>query len=112
MSSLDLLTIPAVFTQDALLDTSQFIDEAKKRGLAITLEELQDLQTRGTLFPLFRVSDTAAEGRQISGRPNILSHNPTGWVWEAATEGPSPRPVPRGLQRSMAIPTTPRRGSA
>lgn len=23
----------------------------------------------------------------LIGRPNILSHNLTGWVWEAATEG-------------------------
>jgi hypothetical protein len=87
VSSLDLLAIPAVFTQDAPFDASECIDEAKKRGLYITLEDLQDLHTRSTLFPLFRVSDTASEGRRISGRPNILSHNPTGWVWEPATEG-------------------------
>ena len=87
VSSLYLLAIPAVFTQDALLDTRQFIDEAKKRGLPITLDDLQDLHTRSTLFPLFRVSDIASEGRRISGRPNILSHNPTGWAWEASTEG-------------------------
>jgi hypothetical protein len=76
-----------VFTQDPLLGTRQFIDEAKKRGLSITLDDLQHLHTHSTLFPLFRVSDTAAEGRRISGRPKILSHNASGWVWEAATEG-------------------------
>jgi hypothetical protein len=87
VSSLDLFAVPAVFTQNPLLDTGQFIDEAKKRGLSITLDDLQHLHTHGTLFSLFRVSDTAATGRRISGRPSIVSHNPTDWAWEAAAEG-------------------------
>lgn len=86
-TSLDLFGIPAVFTQDTLLDTHQFIDEAKKRGLAITLDDLQDLHARSMLLPLFRVSDTASEGRRIGGGPRILSVNAYGWVWEAAMEG-------------------------
>jgi hypothetical protein len=61
--------IPAVFTEDALLDTRQFVDEAKKRELSITLDELQDLHRRSMLLPVFRVSDTASEGRRVKGVP-------------------------------------------
>lgn len=112
VSSLDLLAIPAVFTQDALLDTRRFIAEAKKRGLSITLEDLQDLHTRGTLFPLYRVSDTASQGRRISRQTQHPEPQPHRLGLGSGHRRPTPRPVPRGLQRSMALPATPSRGSS
>lgn len=85
--SLALLGVPAIFTQDELLDTNQFIDRAKDHGLPISLDTLQDLHSRNLLYPLYRVSDIPVEGRRIPSPPPVLPMNVVGWVWEAASQG-------------------------
>ncbi|MFE9793231.1 hypothetical protein ACFYRL_16015 [Streptomyces goshikiensis] len=86
-SSLELLKIPFVFTQDELLDTGSFIRKAKERGHILSLETLQALHVHGLLVPIFRVSDTAVEGRRVDVGDVLLEQNPRGWVMHAALEG-------------------------
>ncbi|MFJ3998250.1 hypothetical protein [Streptomyces parvus] len=86
-STLDLLKIPFAFTQDELLDTGSFIRKAKERGHNLRLETLQALHNHGLLVPLYRVSDTPVEGRQVDVGNVLLERNPRGWVMGAAQEG-------------------------
>ncbi|MFJ5835425.1 hypothetical protein ACIQGO_01355 [Streptomyces shenzhenensis] len=79
-SALDLLKIPFAFTQDELLDTGSFIRKAKERGH-------KALHIHGLLVPLYRVSDTAVQGRQVDVGNVLLEQNPRGWVMGAAQEG-------------------------
>lgn len=86
-SSLELLKIPFVFTQDELLDTGSFIQKAKERGHNLHSKALQALHIHGLLVPLYRVSDTPAEGRRVEVGNVLLEKNPRGWVMGAALEG-------------------------
>ncbi|MFB7501727.1 hypothetical protein ACFC09_44990 [Streptomyces sp. NPDC056161] len=86
-SALDLLKIPFAFTQDELLDTGSFIRKAKERGHNLRLETLQALHIHGLLVPLYRVSDTGVQGRQVNVGNILLEQNPRGWVMGAAQEG-------------------------
>ena len=94
-SSLALLRIPFVFTQDDLLTTDKFIARAKERGYAIDLDLLQQLHEHRLLVPLFRVSDTPVRGRRIdvdaSGGANAR-----GWVLHAAADGRLRDPADEG----------------
>jgi hypothetical protein len=56
-SSLGLLRIPFVFSQDRLLKSEQFIANAKDRGFSLSLANLQELHRHRLLVPLYRVSD-------------------------------------------------------
>ncbi|MFE6186600.1 hypothetical protein ACFQ6U_19455 [Streptomyces sp. NPDC056465] len=86
-SAIDLLKVPFAFTQDELLDTGSFIRKAKERGHNLRLETLQALHIHGLLVPLYRVSDTAVQGRQVDVGNVLLEQNPRGWVMSAAHEG-------------------------
>lgn len=85
-SSLALLRIPFVFSQDELLTTDGFITKAKERGYDVSLDLLQGLHECQVLLPLYRVSDTSVEDCRIHVEANDGA-NARGWVLLAATEG-------------------------
>ncbi|MEW2538676.1 hypothetical protein [Micromonospora chalcea] len=85
-SALALLTIPYVFTQDALLTTEQFIRRAKDLGHRITADTLQTLHEHGLLIPLYMVCDEANEARRLDVQVDWVA-NARGWVLQAAVEG-------------------------
>jgi hypothetical protein len=94
-SSLALLEIPFVFTQDELLTTNHFINKAKERGYDVDLDLLQKLHEHRLLLPLYRLSDTPVEGRRI----DVVADggaNPRGWVLLAAAEGRLRDPADEG----------------
>ncbi|MEW2331207.1 hypothetical protein AB0880_25780 [Micromonospora chersina] len=91
-----LLTVPFIFTQDDLLDTAGFLRAAQERGYQITLDTLQFLHVHGLLVPLYRVSDTAVEGRRIDVGQVALGMNPRGWVLQAAIDGRLRDPMEEG----------------
>ena len=71
-SSLALLGIPFMFSQDELLTTDGFITKAKERGHDVDLDLLQKLHEHRLLLSLYRVSDTPVEGRRIDvERPGL-----------------------------------------
>jgi hypothetical protein len=94
-SSLALLGIPFVFTQDELLTTDRFINRAKERGYHVDLDLLQKLHEHRLLLPLYRVSDTPVEGRRIHVAANGGA-NARGWVLLAAAEGRLRDPAEEG----------------
>lgn len=85
-SSLALLRIPFVFSQDELLTTDGFTTKAKERGYDVNVDLLQGLHERRLLLPLYRVSDTPVEGRRIHVEAKDGT-NPRGWILLAAAEG-------------------------
>jgi hypothetical protein len=84
--ALGLISMPFTFTQDDLLNTKGFIDEAKKRGYELTLDDLQAFHNNRLLLPLYRVSDTAVIGRRINVGPNG-NFNDRYRAMEAAADG-------------------------
>lgn len=54
-SSLDLLDLPFVFTQSAVLPEDRFIRDAKERGVQLNTEQLEAMHRSGLLVPFFRV---------------------------------------------------------
>jgi hypothetical protein len=68
--ALAFMSMPFTFTQDDLLNTRGFIDEAKKRGYELTLDDLQTLHNNRLLLPLYRISDTPVIGRRMNVVPN------------------------------------------
>jgi hypothetical protein len=85
-STLGLLRIPFIFTQDRLLSSGDFIKEAKDRGYELSLETLQELHRHRVLLPFYRLSGHGAAGRSIPVR-DYSGMNPRGWVFEAARQG-------------------------
>jgi hypothetical protein len=94
-ASLGLLTIPFIFTQDDLLTTGDFLKRAKERGHDVSLSNLQTLHNHRLLLPLYRVSDTAVEGRRIEVDAEG-GMNARGWTLEAAAEGRLRDPAEEG----------------
>jgi hypothetical protein len=68
--ALALVCMPFTFIQDDLLDTKGFLSLARERGHDIDAEDIQDLQNRRLLIPLYRVSDTSVAGRRLDVVPN------------------------------------------
>ncbi|MEU6247891.1 hypothetical protein [Glycomyces sp. NPDC047010] len=94
-SSLDLVRMPFIFTQDELHTTESFIKRAKERGFDLTLDTLQELHSLRVLVPLYRVSDTAVAGRRIAiERP--MGPNTRAEVLDAAGEGRLRDPAAEG----------------
>lgn len=85
-SALALLRLPGVFTQDDLLDPAGFAKEATRRGRNVSIDQLQELHNSGLLLPLFRISETAVDGRAIPV-DEAAGLNPRGEVVRAAREG-------------------------
>lgn len=94
-SSLALLGIPFMFSQDELLTTDGFITKAKERGHDVDLDLLQKLHEHRLLLPLYRVSDTPVEGRRIDVEADGGA-NARGWVLLAAAEGRLRDPADEG----------------
>lgn len=63
--ALTLATLPYAFTQDDLLTSDEFLPRAEEYGHRVTLNGLQELHNHRLLVPLYRVSDTAVEGRRV-----------------------------------------------
>lgn len=90
-TSLGLLRVPFVFTQDRLLLSQQFVEAAARRDLAVSLEELEELTQLGVLIPLFRVDDAKVVGRRIprdkDDWSDLAQHADAGQVHDPAGEG-------------------------
>jgi hypothetical protein len=85
-TSLALLTIPYIFTQDKLLTTDDYLRQAKDRGHRLTLEDLQKLHANGLIVPFYRVDDTPIDSQRIAVETSG-EMNARGWVLEAAASG-------------------------
>ena len=55
-TAVDVASMPWVFTQRHPLDTSSFIDEAKKRGIELDLSTLRELYRYGLLAPFVELT--------------------------------------------------------
>src|SRR5271165_543541 len=55
-TAVDVALMPWVFTQRHPLDTSSFIDEAKKRGIELDLSTLRELYRYGLLAPFVELT--------------------------------------------------------
>ncbi|MDP1720764.1 MAG: hypothetical protein Q8L08_07205 [Candidatus Nanopelagicaceae bacterium] len=65
-TALALLRIPHCFSQAGLLNTEEFLKEAKLRGFEVDLDQLQSLYHHRLLIPMYRVGDTESLKRQIA----------------------------------------------
>jgi hypothetical protein len=85
-STLALLSVPFIFTQDQLLTSRDFVKKAKERGFELSIDRLQQFHRHNLLVPFYRVTDTAAGGRRIDvhieGNYNVRL-----WALHAAAEG-------------------------
>jgi hypothetical protein len=71
VSSVTVAGLPWLFTQSHPLSTSDFISEAKRRGLDSDLSMLRELYRRGLLIPFVYVSS-----RQVGPRPEAVTGEP------------------------------------
>lgn len=94
-SALALLRLPLAFTQDKLMTTDDFIKASLRRSQPLSLQVLQTLHNQRLLLPLFRITDTAVEGRRIE-LDELLGRNPRGWVMHAGDEGRLRDPADEG----------------
>lgn len=85
-TALALLRIPYSFTQDQLLNSKEFIDEAKQRGQVLSLIELEQLYSYRLLIPLYWISDTQREEWKIEVE-ETWAQNSRGRAFLAASEG-------------------------
>jgi hypothetical protein len=67
--TVELLNRPWVFSQRHLLTEKNFLDEAKRRGLALSESGLETVHEHGVLVPLLRVERDLAEVRRELLRP-------------------------------------------
>ena len=73
-TTLELLKDPFAFTQRALLNPEQFVRESKRRGIIVTVEELELLHRRRILQPFYEVHRRpVANPCDIDGPREILS---------------------------------------
>ena len=105
-TSLALVTIPYIFTQDKLLTTDDFLRQVKDRGHRLTLEELQKLHANGLVVPFYRVDDTPIDSQRINvGTSGEM--NARGWVLEAASSGRLRDPAAEGYSPEWPTPDQP-----
>lgn len=95
--TLDLLTVPFAFTQDDLLDTGKFIDEAKKRGYDLCLTDLEELHRLNLLAPLYRVDDHPDPALKMTVPPPI-GNDPERTALGAARDGQLHDPAVEGYR--------------
>ncbi|MES9541884.1 hypothetical protein [Actinomadura sp. NPDC000600] len=95
------MTVPLVFTQDDLLTAGDFIKRAKERGFTLSLEDLRQLHSHRLLRPLYRATDTAAEGWRI-GVGSAGGMNVRGWTFQAALEGRLRDPADEGFSAAWS----------
>lgn len=85
-SSLRLLALPSLFTQDKLLTTDEFIREAKRHGVSIVLQDLERYHRSGLLAPLFLFVDEVDDSLRLDCS-KTYALNPRGWAIDSAAEG-------------------------
>lgn len=95
-STLTLLSMPFIFTQDELLTSRDFLKKAKERGYDLSLDRLQQLHRHSLLVPFYRVTDTAVEGRRIDVEV-VGNYNIRLWAFQAAAEGRQRDPAAEGI---------------
>ncbi len=66
ISTLDLLKVRFLFTQTGLLNVTQFISEANKRGIKLCKIEMEQLYLQGYLVPFY-------QGMDVSDEPKIYN---------------------------------------
>ncbi len=64
-SSLALLRLRHVFTQDELYSSSDFIREAEDRDIRVDLSDLQQLNERNLLVPFYRIDEFPDDSRKV-----------------------------------------------
>ena len=77
-STLQLLDQQFAFSQTGLLTASQFLDEARKRGVRLNRSELEQLHRRRILVPLYRIHVRPVSEPKV-GAP---SQQTAGTAWE------------------------------
>src|SRR5687768_1538860 len=83
-----LLRLPYVFSQDGLLGSDDFIEQAKERDITVSLEQLAQLHEVGLLNPLYLVIDDIDETRRIVDAGLYAAPaNPRGRTFTAARDG-------------------------
>jgi hypothetical protein len=89
-TSLALVRLPYVFTQDHLLRSEEFVEEAEKMDLTTALEELEELRRLGLLVPMFRVDDERSERHVVNvpttDRSDLGSYAREGRVRDPTTD--------------------------
>lgn len=99
-SPLALIRLPYAFTQDRLLRSEEFAEEAQKMDLATSLEELEELRRLGLLVPLFRIDDQHSDQHILNvpttDQSELASYARAGRVRDPATdEDPHANPIDR-----------------
>jgi hypothetical protein len=96
-TSLALLRLPYAFTQDLLLRSEEFVEEAERMNLTTSREELEELRRLALLVPLFRVDDEHSEGHVVSipttDRSDVAAYARSGQVRDP-TADPEPNAFP------------------
>ncbi len=110
-TAVDVASLPWIFTQGHPLDTSSFIDEAKKRGIELDLWTLRELYRHGLLIPFVELTWRPVrepykpdEREPVAGSSRlteIRQARDTGCLRDLATEPFNPQlPFERGRQTS------------
>ncbi|MEO7017477.1 MAG: hypothetical protein ABI130_10275 [Leifsonia sp.] len=104
-TSLALIRLPYAFTQDRLLRSEEFVEEAGRMDIATSIEELEELRRAGLLVPLFRIDDEGS-ARYIlnvpeSNRSDLAAYARAGQVRDPALDSdPSTFPIEPAARRT------------
>lgn len=83
-STVDLVSLPYVFTQSALLTAADFVRRARDRDVVITEHEMEVLHRERVLVPLLRVSRDIRPLRRAIARSPEVAELASRLPWEAA----------------------------
>ncbi|MBR7827942.1 hypothetical protein KDK95_16620 [Actinospica sp. MGRD01-02] len=100
VQSIAVMRVPFVFTQDDLLRTDEFVDEAKSRGFEVALDDLRQLHELGLLCPLFRVDDDP-DPRLVIDVPPPMGNDPGYSALLAASQGRLHDPAAEGYSEAF-----------
>ena len=106
-STIDLLRIPFVFSQDDLLTTAQFVKEADLRGYQVSETVLAELHEFDIMPPLVRIDDEPQAALRVEVA-RTGGHNPRGWVTAAVAEGRLRDPQVGGISAHASLQATAR----
>lgn len=71
--TMSLLSLPFVFSQERLLESGRFIDEAKRWGYQLALQDLQELNALDLLVPFYRADDEKDDA--LIAAPHAKDHS-------------------------------------
>jgi hypothetical protein len=111
-TAVDVASMPWVFTQHLPLYTSEFIDEAKKRGITLDLSTLRELYRHGLLVPFVELTYRPVRAPSTPNEPEPMPANSrlvelrqardTGCLRDLSAEPFKPHvPFDRGRQTSQ-----------